>query len=121
MIPKGTKPEWQHPLTKEDCIKGAHAATKKRMENAQRRKDIAEIVRAILDEPAQDGKPMTRAEAIARRALKNAYERGTLKDLETLQKLLGEAVTKVDVSGSGVNIVVNSPDEAKKLTDILGE
>lgn len=120
-IPKGTHPEWAHKLTYEDRAKGAIAATKVREARRKEARQIAEIIRAILEEPAGNSGEMTRAEAIARRALKHAFEKGTLKDLETLQKLLGESVTRVDVSGDGVKIVVNDQEQAEKLAQILGD
>ena len=87
-------------------------------EMRRQRKQIATVVLDILSERASAGSDVTKLEAIARKTIQNLYSTNpTVGDLLELQKLIGESVLKVDVSGS--NVVINITQEnADKLDKI---
>lgn len=87
-------------------------------EARKRNRTLAEAVRAALEKKATEGSPMTRLEYLAEKAIANhATGDMTFKDLRDLQKLLGEDVQNVNLSGEA-RIVVASQEEADKLRNI---
>lgn len=87
-------------------------------EARKRNRTLAEAVRAALEKKATEGSPMIRLEYLAEKAIANhATGDMTFKDLRDLQKLLGEDVQNVNLSGEA-RIVVASQEEADKLRNI---
>ena len=87
-------------------------------EARKRNRTLAEAVRAALEKKAAEGSPLTRLEYLAEKAIANhATGEMTFKDLRDLQKLLGEDVQNVNLTGEA-RIVVASQEEADKLRNI---
>ena len=87
-------------------------------EARKRNRTLAEAVRAALEKKAAEGSPLTRLEYLAEKAIANhATGEMTFKDLRDLQKLLGEDVQNVNLTGEA-RIVVASQEEAEKLRNI---
>lgn len=94
--------------------KGGKASVKAKKE----RKQLRQMLMAELDKAAgADG--MTREEYLVAKCLQN-YTKGklTFRDLKDLQDLLGESQTNINVSGDGVNIIVESKERADKIRNI---
>lgn len=85
------------------------------------RKKIADILRGVLDEQLPDHPEMTRGEAFVIKCLQNAYNKGSIKDLSEIQKMLGEQTERVIVDGNALNIIVDNSEQAKKLADIIND
>lgn len=87
-------------------------------EARKRNRTLAEAVRAALEKKAGAGSPMTRLEYLAEKAISNhAQGEMTFRDLRDLQKLLGEDVQNVNLTGEA-QIVVRTQEEADKLRNI---
>ena len=90
------------------------------VEARKRNKTLAEALRVALEKKAAAGSPMTRLEYLAEKAIGNhAKGQMTFKDLRDLQKLLGEDVQNINLSGDA-RIIVES-EEQRRLLENIGE
>ena len=78
----------------------------KGVEQRERNRTIADVLRRQLMEKASSGSPMTQLEYLVAKALEN-HSKGSLslKDLTDLQRLLGEDVLNINTNGPQIVVV----------------
>lgn len=85
-------------ITKGNAREMQLLGVKKRKENAERRRLLREILSEELSKPVAEGSGLTKAEWLVAKMVQNLREDIKPSDLETLQRILGEAVTKMEVN-----------------------
>ena len=81
------------------------------------KKSIADALRSILDEQANDT-GVTRREAIVARVVKRLYERGDVYQLKALADILGESEQTLNIKGVAP-IVAKDAQDAAEIADLL--
>lgn len=81
------------------------------------RRSVADALRMILDEAAPSGG--TRLDALARKAVFEAFKRGRLADLKTMAEILGELKQARPIADAPLVIVVGSERERADVLDII--
>lgn len=97
-------------------------SAKVRHENAVARKTLASALRQVLDEKVSKDSEMTKLDAITIKAVKRLFEDPRIQDIKVLQEVLGESVTKVDLSSGeeALKIEVSKGETKSALAKILG-
>lgn len=98
---------------REIARQGGIASGKARRE----RKTIADALRKVLDERAND-EGMTRQEAIVAKVVRRLFDDGDIRDLKTLSDLLGESVQNINVKGLAP-IVAKDQEDAETMKRIF--
>lgn len=98
---------------REIARQGGIASGKARRE----RKTIADALRKVLDEKANE-EGMTRQEAIVARVVRRLFDDGDIRDLKTLSDLLGESVQNINVKGLAP-IVAKDQEDAETMKRIF--
>lgn len=109
-----------HKLTLEEQSAGGKASGKARRERRQMREMLAEALQVVVTNSQGESKTL---EEIGALKVAEQYAKGNLKAAEFIAKLMGEFEQKVKLEGNmrNVEIVVNNPETAEKLSKILGE
>lgn len=109
-----------HTLTLEEQSAGGKASGKARRERRQMREMLAEALQVVVTNSQGESKTL---EEIGALKVAEQYAKGNLKAAEFIAKLMGEFEQKVKLEGNmrNVEIVVNNPETAEKLSKILGE
>lgn len=80
------------------------------------RKMLADSLRAVLDDKLENG--TTRQDAIVAKVVKRLFDEGDIRDLKVLAEVLGEMEQKVNITGDGRTIIVETKEQAEKLANI---
>lgn len=109
-----------HTLTLEEQSAGGKASGKARRERRQMREMLAEALQVVVTNSQGESKTL---EEIGALKVAELYAKGSLKAAEFIAKLMGEFEQKVKLEGNmrNVEIVVNNPETAERLSKILGE
>ena len=96
-FPKGESANPEKKITSANAREMQRKATAARKAN----RSIAETLRTALEEKINNESPMTKREYLIAKALSNASKDETLsfRDIAELQKILGESVQNVNVTG----------------------
>ena len=84
----------------------------------RKRKTIAEALRLLLDEPASAGSDKTRLDVIVQKCLQKVHDDPEIRDLKTLQELLGEAIIKAEVDVANLQVLVKDKDSKKDIDNL---
>lgn len=82
------------------AVRASSEHKQKRAEEKLRKVIIAETVKAELMKPIKEGDEMTKLEYIVKKVLQDLMKAdvSSVEDLQRLQKIIGEAVTKMEVN-----------------------
>lgn len=106
---KGQQPPVGVPISEGNAREMQERSVAARKEN----RTVAEVLRAALVEKASSGSPMTKLEYLASKAIQtHATDEVTFKDLRDLQKILGEDIKEINLTGTeggSITITLASP------------
>ena len=91
-------------FTKENAKEMQERGAKKRAENAERRRLIRDILASELSKPISKESEITKAEYIIMRMVSNLKDDVKPSDVKTLQDIMGESVTNLNVSSTDEKI-----------------
>ena len=81
------------------------------------RKTLADTLRVVLEEKANDA-GLTRREAIVAKVVKRLYDEGDIRDLKILADVLGESEQTINLKGVAP-IVAKDAEDAAKIQGLL--
>ena len=81
------------------------------------RKTLADTLRVVLEEKANDA-GLTRREAIVAKVVKRLYDKGEIRDLKILADVLGESEQIINLKGVAP-IVAKDAQDAAEIADLL--